>query len=83
MNSVCFRNCSVIITWHDGDGLEGPKYTKCSKTGQIANLHANGGVAAGDDDEIEPIPWIAQVCVLVEDEAFCNTFDYHFRRVDR
>lgn len=35
-----------------------------------------------DDDEVEPIPRIPQVGVLVEGETFCDDFDEHFDRVD-
>ena len=34
------------------------------------------------DDEIEPIPRVSQVGVVVQDEPLGDDFDHHFHRVD-
>jgi hypothetical protein len=38
---------------------------------------ANCGVTACNDDKVEPIPWIPQVGVFVEGEAFRDNLDEH------
>ena len=72
------RDC----TWHDGDRLEGPQYAEGPQAGQVAHFHADGGVPWGDDDEVEPVPGVPQVRVLVKNEALGDRLDYHLCRVD-
>lgn len=67
---------------HNGNGFQCAEDTKCSQAGKIANFHANCRISAGDDHKVQPIPWIPQIRILVEQKAFGNDFDYHFNRVN-
>ena len=76
------RTAERDYTWHDGDRLEGPQYAEGPQAGQVAHIHADGGVPWGDDDEVQPVPGIPQVRVLVKNEALGDRLDYHLCRVD-
>ena len=70
------------VTWHDGDRLEGPEDPEGAQAGQVAELDEGGEVAGEDDDEVEPVPRVPQVGVVVEDEPLGDHLDHHLHRVD-
>ena len=70
------------LTWHDGDSLESSEDPECPETGQVAELHEGGEVAGEDHDEVQPVPGVPQVGVVVQDEALGDHLDHHLHRVD-
>lgn len=81
-----------LVTWKDGDGLDGTENTKSTQKIQVnAGIvmliikndgEGNGEVAGRDDEEIQEIPGIPQVRKLVHNKSFGNHFEYHFHRVN-
>lgn len=71
-----------IITRHYRDRFQCSQHPKRPQAGQIAHLHADGRIAAGDDHKVQPVPRVAQVRVLVQHEALGDDLDHHFARVD-
>ena len=69
-------------TWHDGDSLEGPQHSEGPQTRKVADFHTDGSVARRDDNEVEPIPRVPQVRVLVQYETLGDGLDDHLCRVD-
>ena len=74
--------CVFLLTRHDGDGLECPEHPEGPEAGEVAHLDEGGEVAGDDDGEVEPVPGVAQVRVVVEDEAAGHALDHHLHRVD-
>lgn len=67
---------------HDGHRLEGAQHAKSAQPRQVAHLHADGGVATSNDHEVQPIPRVSQIRVLVEQKALGNNLYDHFDRVN-
>ena len=70
------------LTWHDGDRLERPEHPERPQSGQVSHLDEGGEVAGEDDDEVQPVPGVAQVGVVLEDEASGHGLDRHLQGVD-
>ena len=70
------------LTWHNGDGFESPEDSECPESGQVAHLDEGREVAGEDDGEVEPVPGVPQVRVVVEQEAPRHALDHHLARVN-
>lgn len=79
----CYTLYRTPLTRHNRDCLERPQDPEGPQPRQIPHLHPDGGVAGGDHNEVEPVPRVAEVGVLVDDEPFGDDFDDHLRGVDR
>ena len=67
---------------HDGDGLQSSQHSESPEPGQVAHVYEGGEVARADDEEVQPVPGVPQVGVVVQNESFSQNFDYHFCCVD-
>lgn len=67
---------------HNGNGLQSSQYTKGSQAGQIAHIHADGGVARGYHHKVQPVPGIPEVGVLVQQKALGRDLDNHLDGVN-
>ena len=73
---------AVALTGHDGDCLERPEDPERPEAGEIAHLDERGEVAGGDHGEVQPVPRIPEVAVVVKDESPRHRLDHHLGRVD-
>ena len=70
------------VTRHYGDSLESSEDPEGPQASQIAHVYEGGEVARADDEEVQPVPGVPQVGVVVQNESFSQNFDYHFCSVD-
>lgn len=78
-----------VLTRHDGDGLERPEHPEGSESCQVAQLdielakfYDQSDITRCYDHEVQPVPRVPQVSVLVENEALGHSLDHHLGRVD-
>lgn len=73
----------MLLTRHNRNSLQRPQHPKGPQPSQVADLHADSGISRRDHDEVQPIPRVPEVRILVQDETLGDALDYHLRRVDR
>ena len=72
-----------VLTWHDGDGLEGAQDAERPESGEVPHFDERGEVAREDDREVQPVPRVAEVSVIIQNESSGDALDRHLHRVNR
>ena len=67
---------------HDGDSLQSSEHSESPEAGQVAHVYEGGEVARADDEEVQPVPGVPQVGVVVQNESFSQNLDHHLCGVD-
>ena len=71
-----------MLTGQDRNCLEGSKDSKSSKSSQVSHFNEAGKVPGNYHKKVQPIPWITQISVIVQNESFSNYLDHHFSGID-
>lgn len=58
------------ITRHDGHCFESSENPECPETRQVAHVNEGSQVAGADHKEVQPVPRVSQISVIVQNESF-------------
>lgn len=60
----------IEITWHNGNCFESPENPEGPESRQVAHVYEWCQVAGTDHKEVQPIPRVSQISVIVQNESF-------------
>ena len=76
------RMCSLALTWQYRHCLECPEHPERPQPGQVPHLYEGGQISREDHGEVEPVPRVAEVTVIVQYESPGNALDHHLQGID-